>query len=294
MKIFRQKSFFRLKTLTFFLFLIFLISCQNPVSEKQAVIVHCAVGLRPVLETAAVAFEEKSGTKINFQFGGSGALSAALKISRRGDIFIPADESFFQDLQQIGLNDSSVNLFFMEPVLAFKKDNQLNINSLQSILEQNLRLTAANRETAAIGRLTEKILQNSPDYQALKSKILVYKPTVTDTAQELLSGTADAALMWDGTARQFPEPDFIFLPESKSMRQEIRAVRLECSEQKKTVCRFPSLPRFRKSTRNLPAIRLFIILFLFNKTQNIFQYFKAQTMFILTSSPIINEFSPTL
>ena len=59
----------------------------------------------------------------------------------------------------------------------------------------------------------------------------VFKPTVVDAANDVQLGAVDAAFVWNSMRQQYPELDFIALPELERVRAKIAVGVLQCSQQ---------------------------------------------------------------
>ncbi|HLY75385.1 MAG TPA: substrate-binding domain-containing protein, partial [Planctomycetota bacterium] len=167
------------------------------------ILVYCAAGLREPVEALVKAY----GGGVQLQFGGSQTLLANLELTCRGDLFIPADESYLQIARSRNLIAESIPLARMTPVLAVAKGNPKGIRSLSDLLKPGVRLAQANPDAAAIGKVVRDVLQKQGKWPALKEHTLVFKPTVNDVANDLKLGSADAGFLWDATIRQYPELD---------------------------------------------------------------------------------------
>jgi molybdenum ABC transporter molybdate-binding protein len=165
------------------------------------IIVYCAAGLRIPVEAAAKAY----GGQVQLQFGGSQTLLANAELSKRGDLFIPADDSYLPIARSKNLIAESIPLARMIPVLAVAKGNPKGVRSLDDLLKPEVRLAQANPDAAAVGKVVRGVLEKQGRWEALKAKTLVFKPTVNDVANDLKIGSADAAFVWDTTVRQYPE-----------------------------------------------------------------------------------------
>jgi molybdate transport system substrate-binding protein len=60
----------------------------------QALLVYCAAGIKPPVESVARAYEEECHVSIQLQYGGSGTLLSNLRVAQKGDLFLAADESY--------------------------------------------------------------------------------------------------------------------------------------------------------------------------------------------------------
>src|SRR4051812_1905763 len=71
-----------------------LVSKPTQTASKTPLVMYCAAGLKAPVEAAAKAYELEFGVPIQLQFGGSQTLLANIEISKRGDLYLPADDSY--------------------------------------------------------------------------------------------------------------------------------------------------------------------------------------------------------
>jgi len=196
----------------------------NPRSrDRRPLFVYCAAGLKPPVEEIARAYEEEYGVQIQLTYGGSETLLANLDISRRGDLYIPADDSYIEKARAKGLLDEDIPLARMTPVLAVRKGNPKNLRSLiDLLLKKDVILAQARPEAAAVGLLTKKALGKTGRWEALRKRTQVFKLTVTDVANDIKLGTVDAGIVWDATVAQCGgDLEKVTLPELKSVRGDV-------------------------------------------------------------------------
>jgi molybdate transport system substrate-binding protein len=67
----------------------------------------------------------------------------------------------------------------------------------------------ANPDAASIGRTVRALLQKAGQWAELEKRITVFKPTVNDVANDVKLGSVDAGIVWDATARQYPELEIV-------------------------------------------------------------------------------------
>ena len=65
-------------------------------------IVYCAAGVLPPVKEAARQFEEEVGVSVRFMYGNSGQLQAQILEAHKGDVYIPADITFVEQLREKG------------------------------------------------------------------------------------------------------------------------------------------------------------------------------------------------
>jgi len=172
--------------------------------EHAPLFIYCGAGIRAPLEVAAKAYEQDSGVRIHFQYGPSQTLVAQAEVSRTGDLLLPGDDTFMVLAQQKGLIEESVPLARMRPIVAVPQGNPLHLRGLDDLLQPNVRLAIPAPEAAAAGRLVQEALQKSGDWERVQAHTAVVKGTVSEVANDLLVGSADAGFIWDVQLVQYP------------------------------------------------------------------------------------------
>ncbi len=215
-------------------------------------IVHCAASQRgPVAEIAA-AYEAETGQPVELRYGPSEALLNGIKTTGQGDIFLPADESYIDDARKLDLIAEVVPIARMNGIVAVPAGNPKIITSWSDLTSGKFRLAQAY-PAAAIGRLTHDHLERSGKWEALRGKKSVDLGTVTEVANTVALGSADAGIVWDVVARPMPQLAMVSLPELAGVEAKVLAAVLKSSKQPTEALRFvryltssdKGLPRFR-------------------------------------------------
>jgi molybdate transport system substrate-binding protein len=170
----------------------------------QELTIFCAAGLRAPVEAIRAAYEKEHGVHLTIQYGGSSTLLSNLRLSRDADLFLPADDSYIEIAKTGGLITETFPLAQMRPILAVKKGNPLEIRSLDDLLTKNVRLSMTDPAAAATGKLVEQALEKTGQWDALKSRVAVFKGTVSEVAADLQVGAADAGIIWDAMLWALP------------------------------------------------------------------------------------------
>src|SRR5262249_52481286 len=134
-------------------------------ATTSPVSVYCAAGLKEPIEAAAREYEKTYGIPIQLQYGGSQTLLANIEVSRRGALYVPADDHYIEVARKKELLAETIPLAQMTAVLAVPKGNPKKIASLNDLLTGNLRITQADPDAAAIGRLTRDLLQATGQWE---------------------------------------------------------------------------------------------------------------------------------
>lgn len=202
---------------------------------------YCAAGIKtPVLKLAR-DFEKEYDVKVQLQYGGSGTLLSNIEVSRKGDLYLAADESYIETAAKKGLIAETLPLAYQRPVIAVKKGNPKNIRGIEDLLRSDVRLALGSPEAASIGRQTKNILAAAGVWTAVEKRVRangVFKPTVPELANDVKLGAVDVAIVWDATAAQVPELESIHLSAFDTAKQEIRVAVLQSSTQPTAALRF--------------------------------------------------------
>ena len=197
---------------------------------QAALLMYCAAGVKPPVEKVAGDYRNEYGVEINLQYGGSGTLLSNIRVAQKGDLFLAADESYISIAREQGLVLESIPLAKMRPVVAVRGDRDLRIEAIEDLLRSDLRVAIANPDAASIGRTTKRVFQEAGFWEALEKKVVVFKPTVTDVANDIRVGSVDAGIIWDATANQYPEIKSFRLPRFDRYQETVSAGVLRSSD----------------------------------------------------------------
>ena len=198
------------------------------ISARPPLVVLCAASNRGVVEEIAKRYARDGGGQIQLQFGASQSLLATADISRTGDLFLPADESYIEQARQKQLIDTAVPLARMRVVLAVPAGNPHGIKSLADLSRLNLKLAQGDPQSAAIGLITQAGLAAIGQWEPLVP-ITSFRPTVMEALNDLKVGAADAAITYDVLLRKQPELEAVAIPELASLRAQIAVAVLKSS-----------------------------------------------------------------
>ena len=151
----------------------------------QSLVILCAAGLKQPVEAIRQDDQQETGQTVLVQYGGSNTLLANLKLTGEADLFLPADDSYIELARRDNLVGQATPLARMRPVLVVKNDNPLGIKSLSDLLSGTARISIIYPEAAATGKLVREALTQAGQWDAFQSRVTVFKPTVTDVANDL-------------------------------------------------------------------------------------------------------------
>ncbi len=197
---------------------------SNPANPSSAtasmgspIRLYCAAGIKPVIAAAIEEYREETGAAIEVQYGGSGSLLSQLEVRPQGvDLYLAADSSYLETAREKGLVREILTLARLQPVVAVARGNPLGIDSIQSLLADNVRVGLANPDAAAVGKITRKVMTSAGVWDAIRERCKVFKPTVNEIANDVAIGSIDAAVVWDSTVAMSDRLDPVNLPEFES------------------------------------------------------------------------------
>ena len=216
--------------------------------DKRPLLLYCAAGIRPPVEAAARDYQRAYGVEVRLLPGPSATLLADIQAdveaskhgeaSKRGDLYLPGDDSYLQTARDRGLVQEILPLARMTPVLAVHKGNPKNLHSLDDLTRDGVRLAIADPDAAAAGKLTAEALKKAGPWDALQKNIVVTKPTVNDVVNDVVIGSADASFVWDATAKQVADVEAVPLPELADVHAHVAVGVLTCTRQPPAALRF--------------------------------------------------------
>jgi molybdenum ABC transporter molybdate-binding protein len=226
---------------------------RRPTSNRRPLLVYCAAGLQRPVEAVARDYESRHGVPVQLQYGGSQTLLAGIEASKRGDLYLAADDSYIQVGRDKGLLAETLDLARLTPVLAVKERNPKRIRNIIDLRTDGVRLSFANPEAAAVGKVARDALQKSGHWEAVRRRVVVFKPTVNDVANDVSVGAVDAGVVWDATVRQMPGLEAVALPELAGDPARVCAAVLRTTTQPSAALRFARFLAARDA--GLPAFK---------------------------------------
>jgi molybdenum ABC transporter molybdate-binding protein len=197
--------------------------------------------MRIPVERIAAEYEQQYGVHVQLQYGGSNTLLSQMEVSQVGDLYLAADEMYIDLAQDKGLVREAIPVARMRPVLAVAAGNPQGVSGIKDLLRDDVRVALANADQAAVGREARALLRETGQWSELEQHVRahgVFKPTVSDVANDIKLGAVDAGIVWDATAAQYPEIEAIPVPELEPGVSLISVGVMSRSKQPTTALRF--------------------------------------------------------
>lgn len=189
--------------------------------NSSEIIVLCAASNQTVIEQIRIQYENETGRKVSTLFGSSQSLLAQLEISKRGDLYLPADDSFLTIAQGKQLVSEVLPIAAMGIGLAVKKGNPKRINSLSDLLRDDVRLVLADPDAAGVSKLARLTLEKIDQWDAIKNATRAFRSNVTEVAADVQISAADVGIVYEPVLVTFPELEFVNIEELKAAVSQV-------------------------------------------------------------------------
>lgn len=177
---------------------------------RQDLVLYCAAGLLKPVQEISDAYEKQYGVKVRIEPDASGPLLSKLRVApERVDLFLAGEQSYLREARSMGLVAEILPVASQRLVVAVRAGNPKKVSEIADLLGKEVKVALPSPERAAVGMLAERTLAAAGQWETLARQIHEFPAkvfvvgTVTEAAQAVKVGTADAAIVWDATARQF-------------------------------------------------------------------------------------------
>ncbi|HMC31440.1 MAG TPA: molybdate ABC transporter substrate-binding protein [Candidatus Angelobacter sp.] len=220
--------------------------------RAQELRIAAAADLSAAMEKLLPAFEKQTGIHVSVSLGSSGNFFAQIQNGAPFDVFLSADKSYPEKLEQTGQAEPGtltayargrlVLWMVKSSTLRFEtKDRNVLSGGLEALARPEVRKIAiANPEHAPYGRAAVAVLQHYKVYDQIKGK-LVLGENISQTAQFAQSGNADVgfiALSLALASAMANEGRYVLLPEESYPAIEQAGIVVRTSKNKEQARRF--------------------------------------------------------
>ena len=181
--------------------------------KPDSIMFFCAASNQAVVEAIRADYEAEFGRRVDINYGNSQGLLSQIEVSKTGDLYLPADDSYLTRAKDKGLIDEILPIAKQQAVIAVKKGNPKNVRTLADLVREDVRLVQANYDGAAIGKVTKRLLTEINQWDPIDKATTSYRGTVTEVANDIKLGAADAGIVYDAVLSTYPELEYVEVPE---------------------------------------------------------------------------------
>jgi molybdate transport system substrate-binding protein len=153
---------------------------------------------KPAMEEIISLFTKKTSVEVMAHYGGSGEMLSQMLLSGRGDIYMPGSPDFMERAKKAGAVDAGSFCIaaYLIPAINVQKENPKNIQILQDLTREDVRLIIANPKVVCVGLYAVEIFEANGLSAQLRPRITSYTESCARTANTLAMGGADAVIGW--------------------------------------------------------------------------------------------------
>lgn len=169
-------------------------------------VVYCGAGIRPPVAELAEQFGRRHGLTVECDYAGSEVLLSRIKLTRRGDLYMPGDVHYVELAEKEGLISSKKTVCYFVPVILVRKGNPKRIRSLADLTRPGIKVGLGDPEACAIGRKSSLIFaKNQIAEQDVDRNVSFRALTVNELGNHIKLGALDAVIVWDAVAAYFTD-----------------------------------------------------------------------------------------
>ena len=211
-------------------------------ATERRLIAFCGSASQPALEEAVERFSQETGIRVDLNFGGSGTMLSQMKLSRRGDVYIPGSPDYMIKAIRDGVVDpgSAVTLAYLILAINVQHGNPQNIKTLTDLTKPGIRVAIGNPEAVCVGLYAVEMLERNGLLKQVQKNIVTHAPSCEATASLVVLKKVDAVIGWDIFSKWNPdEIDTVLLKPREIPRiAYIPAAVATYSQDKKTAKKF--------------------------------------------------------
>lgn len=159
--------------------------------------VAAASDLTPAFQELGALFEERTGTKVVFNFGSTGQLAQQIERGAPFDLFYAADKSYIEDLYAEGLViPDSMEIYAQGRLTLWTRaDSTLKPQTIQDLAKpEYARIAIANPEHAPYGQAARNALETAGIWSTIEPR-LVFGENIAQTLTLADTGNVDVAIV---------------------------------------------------------------------------------------------------
>jgi molybdate transport system substrate-binding protein len=170
-------------------------------AANSELLIYCGITMvRPIGEMA-LEFKKLHGIKVNISQGGSEDLYKSLKLSKKGDLYLPGEPSYRNKFFAEGLMGDFKTIGYNQAALFVRKGNPKKVTAdLHQLLRSDLTMVLCTAEQGSIGIESKQVLTKLGIYEKVVDLASQLLPDSRMLNAALKKGEADITLNWRATA----------------------------------------------------------------------------------------------
>lgn len=200
---------------------------------QPELLVYCGITMIQPMSEIALEIERRSGFRVTLIQGGSEDLYQSLRMSGKGDLYLPGSPHYRERHLDEGLLSESVRIGYNRAALMVRKGNPKSVvGDVRQLLRADLDVVVCNPESGSIGHETERILRAAGIYEQVFDRSVYLGTDSRNLNGAVKRGDADLVLNWRATgffAENRDEIDVIDLDAADAVPEPLDLILLRSS-----------------------------------------------------------------
>lgn len=208
-------------TIALSLVLASILACSCSSEQAKSILVYSGAGMRKPMDEIGLAFEEKYGVEVKYNYAGSNALLSQMELTEQGDAYMPGETMYIEIAKEKGLTDYQQLVCYHIPIITVPAGNPANITCLEDLAKPGIKLVWGDPQVAAIGKTGVDILEKKGIYDEAWENVIATLPTMNEVMMQIAMGQADASINWWDTVKSVEDIDLIQIPAEDNLIEVI-------------------------------------------------------------------------
>lgn len=205
--------------------------------KEETLFVYSGAGLKKPMDEIAQKFEKENNVKIEYSYAGSAQLIAQIETSHKGDAFIVGSEPIYSKAFEKELVGEHKTVAHHTPAIVVPKGNPANIQKLEDLNKDGVKIIFGDKESNAIGKTTQKILEKN-NLKSVNDNVISTAATVNEMILQLIASKADATIATKDSVFGNDDVEVIEISSDKNIDQIISAGTVSYSGKKDLANKF--------------------------------------------------------
>jgi molybdate transport system substrate-binding protein len=177
-------------------------------------LVYSGGGMKGPMDEMGELFGDRYDVEVEYLYADSGDLLSQIESSEEGDVFMPGGMHYFDLAKDEEFIEYEKYVAYHTPVIAVQEENPKHIDSIEDLTRPGIRVALGDAEACAIGKISEKILENAEISEEVEENVVTYTSTVNEAVLCVVEQESDAAIVWRASLVEFEdETDMVEIAE---------------------------------------------------------------------------------
>ena len=203
-------------------------------------LLYCGAGIKPPVAELVDEFARRHGVTIECDYRGSEVLLSSIKLTGKGDLYMPGDVHYVELAEREGLIASSNTVCYFVPVILVQRGNPKNehIRTLSDLTRDDVRVGLGDPQFCAIGRKSSRIFAKN-GIREDDVNVKFRSPTVNELGNHIELGSLDAVIVWDAVARAVGDKgEIVEIPAEENVISTVAVGVLKSSKHPQAAAKF--------------------------------------------------------